>query len=680
MTENALLSREIQYLKGIGEKRAKLFASLGIRTVGELINYFPRGYEDWSKTVDIAAAPIGENVCVRVTVCSDITASGTHTGKTIYGTIVRDDTAFLSIGFFNNKFIQHMIHDGDELYLYGKILLSNRGDRQMFSPEFVPASEKPRLRAVYPLTAGVTSKMISTAVETALSACGDKIPESLPDEQIKKYRLARLRDAIRMIHFPSSQAEVDAARRRLCYEELLVLQLGMLRRGKGEKLSTDCVISKDYSHEFEARFPYPLTNAQKNAISQCISDMKRTTPMCRLLQGDVGSGKTAVAASLIYSAVKNGYQCVLMAPTEVLANQHYKTFSALFEGVAQVALLTGSVTAKNKRLIKEKIATGETQIVIGTHAVITDDTLFSNLGLVITDEQHRFGVMQRAALRQKGRNPHVLVMSATPIPRTLSLIIYGDLDVCILDEKPVGRLPVKTYKVPSSYHNRLYGFLKKEVDAGRQCYIVCPLVEESESFTSFKLSAENYINQLKNTALSGVRLGLLHGKMKQKEKDAVMAAFVAGEIDILVCTVVIEVGIDVPNSSVIVIENAESFGLSQLHQLRGRVGRGKNQSYCILVSDAQNKEALTRLDVMCATEDGFKIADEDLKLRGPGDFFGARQSGLPQLAIADMIQDSKILYAAGREAAAILKKDPLMKSPAYTQLRLKTEAMFTDIS
>jgi len=679
MNRHNPLSDNIQYLKGIGEKRAKLFASLHIETIEDLLFFFPRKYEDWQTISDVATAPVDVNVCVKVRVLSNITAKGTHSGKTIYGTLARDDSGFLGLLFFNNKYVQYSIHDGDELYVYGKIRLTSNGGREMISPDFEKASSAPSLHAVYPQTTGLNSRQISAAVETALSQYGDCIEESLPDEQLKKYRLKNLRDSLRLIHFPTSQEDVAAARRRLIYEELLTLQLGLLRRGKGEKLSTGYRISADYTDEFCSLLPYSLTGAQKRAVAECISDMQSGSSMCRLLQGDVGSGKTAVAGALMYSAVKNGWQCALMAPTEILAVQHYNFFTKLFPEMT-VTLLTGSLTASQKKKAKQSIVEGETDIVIGTHAVITDDTAFASLGLVITDEQHRFGVMQRASLRRKGNNPHVLVMSATPIPRTLSLIIFGDLDISVLDEKPAGRLPVKTYRVTSDYHERLYAFVKKEAAKGVRSYIVCPRVEEDESFSSSKQAAESYFRELSSGALRGIRTGLLHGKMKQKEKDAVMKAFASGELDVLVCTVVIEVGIDVPEAGIIIIENAESFGLSQLHQLRGRVGRGREQSHCILVSDSEGEDTVNRLSVMCATSDGFKIAEEDLKMRGPGDFFGSRQSGLPSLKLADLMSDSKILYAAKSEAENILASDPALSNPAYAILKQKTEKLFTDIS
>lgn len=678
------IDSEIQYLKGIGEKRAELFASLGIYTVDDLLYYFPRSYEDLSDVTDIAKAPPGQKVLIRVRVLSDMTARITKTGKTLYGTLGRDSSAFIGIKYYNNKFVRYTVKENADIYLYGKVTVNNDGAYEITGAEYEPADNfTPGIRAIYPQTAGLNSKQINKAVATAFVGVSQFITETLPDEQLKKYRLISLRDALKKIHFPHSSEDITAARRRLIYEELLTLQLGLLLRGKGEKGSTHCVINKDYTEDYLKLIPYALTGAQKRSISECIADMSRKTPMRRLLQGDVGSGKTAVAAGLMFTAVKNGYQTALMAPTEVLAEQHYENFRKMFADTGiNCGLLTGSMSAKQKREIRKKTADGEIDMLIGTHAVITDDTLFKNAGLMITDEQHRFGVMQRAALREKGNSPHVLVMSATPIPRTLSLIIYGDLDISVLDEKPAGRIPVKTFRVDSSYSERMYGFVRKESQAGRKTFIVCPRIEQEaeEQEENGRKAAENYAEELRNGALKGLEIGLLHGKMKQKEKNAVMAEFAEGNMNVLVCTTVIEVGIDVPSASTIIIENAENFGMAQLHQLRGRVGRGKDKSYCILVSDAVSEEANSRLDTMCKSSDGFFIAEEDLRHRGPGDFFGSRQSGLPEMHLADLMTDSKILYAARTEAENILAADPELISPSYRILKRKTDEMFTDIS
>lgn len=646
----------------------------------DLLTYYPRGYEDWKNTVSIKEAPLEQTLAIKATVISKPLPIKTRSGKLIYRTCATDGMGILHLTFFNNSYVSSALKENEEYVFYGKIKENDNGGKEMLSPKYMKASGSGYLHPVYTQTAALNSNAISKAIKTALEAFRDNIPETLPASQLIKYRLPGIYEALRCIHFPTDEEEIKSARRRLIYEELLVLQLGIMSRSK-TKTETTAHILEDYTDEFISALPFTLTNAQQRAIKECAADMKMHTPMRRLLQGDVGSGKTAVAAALMASTVKNGCQCVLMAPTEVLARQHYETFRRFFgETDTKTVLLTGSLTAKNKRLVKEEILSGEAQIIIGTHAVITQDTVFSNLALVITDEQHRFGVSQRAALRGKGDEPHVLVMSATPIPRTLSLIIYGDLDISVLDEKPAGRQEIKTLAVPGVYRERMYSFIKKEVSKGRQCYIVCPMVEENEEYEGERKSAEEYYRLLSATVFSDIRCAVLHGQMKQKQKDSIMADFKDGKIDVLFCTVVIEVGIDVPNSNVMVIENAECFGLSQLHQLRGRVGRGSEKSYCVLVSDSKGKEARQRFDILCATNDGFLVAEEDLKLRGPGDFFGSRQSGLPSLKIASLMTDSRILYAAKNEAEAILAADPYLEKRENAYLRKKTSALFADIS
>ena len=484
-------------------------------------------------------------------------------------------------------------------------------------------------------------------------------------------------EAINTVHFPDSEKALSLAKRRLIFEELLLLQMGLLsERASGSRRKAE-VIPLDWSEKFYMSLPFEPTNAQKRAVSEAIADMQTEKPMNRLLQGDVGSGKTAVAAAIMYNAVKNHFQAALMAPTEVLATQHFKTLQNFFGEDINIELLTGSVTAKNKRIIREKLADGTCDIVVGTHAIIQNDVEFKRLGLVITDEQHRFGVGQRNALSQKGNNPHTLVMSATPIPRTLAMMIYGDLDISVLDELPKGRQPIKTFCVPTSYHKRIYNFLHKNIKEGRQCYIVCPLVDDNDSDL---VPATEYYDFLKSTYFTDCTLGLLHGQMKPKEKDAVMKRFYSGEIDLLVSTVVIEVGVDVPNATVMVIENAERFGLSQLHQLRGRIGRGTEESTCVLLSDAQNEEATERFDIMCRTTDGFEIARKDLELRGPGDFFGSRQHGLPDMRVANLMTDTRILYEAQKTAKEILDGDIPMTKEELTAINNEVEKLFGRVS
>ncbi|MBR3596690.1 MAG: ATP-dependent DNA helicase RecG [Clostridia bacterium] len=675
------LSTPVQYLKGIGEKRAAAFAALGIYTVEDLIYYFPRAYEDWKNIPPINEAPLGENVAVKGIVIANALPIKTRSGKTMYRTCATDGAGMLHLTFFNNPYAAKDMKEDEEFIFFGKIKENDMGAREMVSPKYEKADNDGYLHPVYPCTAKLNSKAIAKAVRTALDTFSDSIGETLPKEQILKYRLQGLKSALYSIHFPQNEDDIRSAKRRLIYEELLILQLGILSHGKKGEEKTLYRIKENLTEEFISRLPFPLTNAQSRAVNECIKDMNSYSPMRRLLQGDVGSGKTAVAAALMYNTVKNGFQCALMAPTEVLAHQHFDTFTKFFKDTGiNIVLLTGSTTAKNKRLIKEDISSGGAQIVIGTHAIITGDTVFKNCALVITDEQHRFGVNQRASLREKGDSPHVLVMSATPIPRTLSLIIYGDLAISVLDEKPKGRKEIKTVKIPSVYHERMYSFIKKEVKKGHQCYIVCPMVEESDDTEKERLSAEEYYKLLSTTVFSDLKCALLHGQMKQKKKDEVMESFKNGETDILICTVVIEVGIDVPNANIIVIENAECFGLSQLHQLRGRVGRGDTESHCILVSDSKTEQSRQRFEILCSSGDGFVIAEEDLKLRGPGDFFGSRQSGLPTLKLASLLTDSRILYAARDEAQRILSEDPCLQKGENKKLQKKISALFADIS
>lgn len=678
---NDILKTDIRFLKGIGEKKAAAFRKLGILTIEDLFFFFPRAYEDWQNTVSIQSAPENEAVAIKAVIISRPVPVRSRNGKIMYRTCATDGAGIVNLTFFNNQYVVNDLKENEEFIFFGKIKENDFGGKEMLSPRYEKASTGERFHAVYKQNSALNSKAISKAVKTALEAFSSSITETLPAEQIMKYKLSGLFCALREIHFPENENDIKAARRRLIYEELLILQLGILSHGKKSDEITSGIIKEDYTDEFLKMLPFSPTNAQKRAIKECAADMKMLSPMRRLLQGDVGSGKTAVAAALMYSTVKNGYQCVLMAPTEILARQHYEAFRNFLKNTdMNIVLLTGSTTAKNKKIIKEAIAKGDADIIIGTHAVITDDTVFNNAALVITDEQHRFGVNQRSALRNKGTAPHVLVMSATPIPRTLSLIIYGDLEISVLDEKPKGRKEIRTVKIPSHYHERMYSFIKKEVKKGHQCYIVCPMVEENEEYDGDRKSAEDYYKLLSSSVFSDLRCGLLHGKMKPKQKDEVMLAFKNGEIDILICTVVIEVGIDVPNANIIVIENAECFGLSQLHQLRGRVGRGNTESHCILVSDSRGETASDRFSVLCSTNDGFKIAEEDLKLRGPGDFFGSRQSGLPTMKIASLMTDSRILYAAREEAVKILTEDPQLEKEEHKALNKKISALFADLS
>ncbi len=645
------LDTRIQFLKGVGEKRAEVFSKQNIYSISDLLRNYPRTYEDWNFITPMRDAAVGDNVCFKAIVAEMPTQSIVKGGKILVKTSIADGTDYMHIVFFNNKYVKNQLIENGEYLFFGKVSVNKYGGRTMLSPRFEKAGEKQRIRPIYKQNAKLPSKTTERLVEQALKEIKGNIPEIIPEYIVKKYKLMSFEDALNNIHFPKSAEHLRLAKRRLIFEELLLLQMGLMWEKNSTHGKKAKPITQDFSNDFYKTLPFDPTNAQKRAVSEAIEDMKSLKPMNRLLQGDVGSGKTAVAAALMFTAVKNRFQAALMAPTEVLANQHFKTLKAFFGDEIEIALLTGSVTAKNKRIIREKLASGEINIVVGTHAIIQNDVEFNNLGLVITDEQHRFGVAQRASLSNKGENPHTLVMSATPIPRTLAMMIYGDLDISILDELPKGRQPVKTFQVNSSYHERIYKFLRKNIENGKQCYIVCPLVEESDSDL---IPATEYYEFLKEKHFSDCTLGLLHGQMKPKDKDAVMKRFYAGEIDLLISTVVIEVGVDVPNATIMVIENAERFGLSQLHQLRGRIGRGTDESTCVLLSDAQNEEALERFKIMCDTTDGFVIAKKDLELRGPGDFFGSRQHGLPDMRVANLMSDTRILYEAQNTAREII--------------------------
>lgn len=642
----------ISVLGGIGNKRAQLFAKLGINSVGDLISFYPRSYEDWNSVEKIENLEYGKTVCIRATLATSVGDARISGGRIISKAMVYDDTGSLQIVFFNNRFISSMLKSGTEYLFYGKVTADSYG-AQMVSPTFSAVQDAAVIYPVYKQTAGLPSKNIAKAVKQALAMLPVTINDPFPNQVRGTFDLCDLRTALQNIHFPKDKEALEQARKRLIIEELVVLNLGMRYLQEYNRGTSGVKINCDYSKDFESLLPFEMTNAQKRAVSDCIKDMmQKRAQMNRLVQGDVGSGKTAVAASVCYTVVKNGFQAAFMAPTEILARQHYETFCKLFENTdVHIGLLTGSLRESEKKQVRQKLADGEINLIIGTHALITDKTEFKNLGLAVTDEQHRFGVAQRSKLLGKGENPHLLVMSATPIPRTLGLIIFGDLDISVIDELPPSRKPVKTVWFRSNQRDRVYSFIRSETANGRQAYIVCPLVEEGE--LDDIAAAEEYAAELMLREFSDIPVGLVHGQMKSDEKEIVMQKFVSGEYSILVSTTVIEVGVDVPNASVIMIENAERFGLSQLHQLRGRVGRGQFQSYCILISDKSGQPTKERLEVMCSTNDGFKIADEDLRMRGPGDFFGERQHGLPQMAIADFA-DTKNLELSQKISDYIL--------------------------
>ena len=664
---------KIEQLSGIGSKRAELFHKLGVYSVGQLLNYYPRDYEDWSDITEISDVEDNTTVCIRAVVGSVFKTGYTKSGKFIARVAVYDDSGGAELVFFNNRYIVDMLKYGGTYLFFGKVSHTLDGV-SMVSPVFQPDKSFNAVQPVYNLTAGLNNKFIINTMKKALKLLPVTVNDPLPDELRQKYKLCDLRYAINNIHFPESIAALESARKRLVVEELLVLNLG-LRNLKNRKRSVNHnLIIEDYSGQFESLLPFKLTNAQKRVIRECVKDMK--TPeltLNRLVQGDVGSGKTAVAASICYTTIKNGKQCAFMAPTEILAEQHYNSLKELLEPVGiKTALLTGSLKPSEKDNVRQKLESGEIDLVIGTHALITDKTFFSDLGLVVTDEQHRFGVAQRAKLLSKGNSPHLLVMSATPIPRTLGLIIFGDLDISIIDELPPGRQEIETLIIDSSKRVRALGFVRDEVKKGRQAYIVCPLIEESESEL---ISAEEYAAELMLNYFSDIPVGILHGKMKPAEKESVMRDFADDKIKILVSTTVIEVGIDVPNATIMMIENAERFGLSQLHQLRGRVGRGNEKSYCILVSDSTTQNAYERLKTMKSTRDGFRIADADFKLRGPGDFFGSRQHGLPKLSISSLA-DTRNLDLSQRIADYVIKDSNNFTDDRYRALKGEITRLF----
>lgn len=669
------LDTDIKYLKGVGERRAAMLSRLGVSDVNALVRLYPRVYEDWSRIKSINEAQIGEICCIKGIVGSPVRKNLIRKGLTLYKTEITDGSGIMGITIFNSRFAAEKLTEGDEFLFFGRVG-GNLYRKEMNSPEIEPAEGADRIRPIYPQTHGLNSKMIEKLVRTALTECRDELVDPIPLWLREKYCLMNLPDSLWNIHFPKSPDYLEEARRRLIFEELLILQLGLEKMRSQTQKNAGAIIERDFSEEYFSHLPFSPTGAQRRAVKEAMRDMMSGRQMNRLLQGDVGSGKTAVAAALVYSAAKNSMQSALMAPTEVLAEQHYKTFLKLFEGCSiNVELLTGSDTAAQKRRKKEALKAGEIDLLIGTHAIIQSDVEFKSLALVITDEQHRFGVEQRNALGEKGKNPHLYVMSATPIPRTLALIIYGELDISILDELPPGRQKIETYAVTSELRQRAYNYVKKHLDAGRQGYIICPLVDEGESDTELA-SAVKYADELQRGDFRGYTVGLMHGKMKSVDKKKVMESFSNGETQLLVSTTVIEVGVDVPNAVIMVIENAERFGLSQLHQLRGRIGRGQYKSTCILITDAKNDTAQRRMKVMETTTDGFKIADEDLKLRGPGEFFGSRQHGLPEMKIADMLEDRSTLEETQRAAKEIMARDPEFSSPESVALKNEIQRLF----
>ncbi|MGL4345768.1 MAG: ATP-dependent DNA helicase RecG [Cellulosilyticaceae bacterium] len=671
------LQESIVAMKGIGEQTAKKLHKLGIETLEDLLEHYPREYEDRRKVIKINEVQMEEenNIIAQVASSPQVMKKG---GLIMVSFRIKDDTGGLIATFYGQPYMKNQFHVGEIYNFYGKVK-HKYGKIEMESPEYEKidyaegVQKASRITPIYPVTKGVSQKVIRQYIGRGLEEGLPLVEDILPEEMIKQYDLVSKAHALSEIHFPKSDESFFAARKRLVFEELFMLQMSLhlLKADFGKKSKGICKVVPEDFKTFVSSLPYELTGAQKRVLNEIIKDMKSPHAANRLVQGDVGSGKTVVAAVSLFVAVRNGMQGALMAPTEVLARQHHEFLEEILGpfGVG-VALLTGSTTKKQKRELLEKLQSEEIQVVVGTHALIEDPIEMPKLGLVITDEQHRFGVRQRLKLSEKGQTPDVIVMTATPIPRTLALILYGDMDISIIDELPPGRQPIKTNAVDSAYHPRIYSFMEKQMAEGRQCYVICPMVEENEKQSELK-SVVEYAQHLQEVVFSNRVVGHLHGKMKPKEKNSIMEQFAKGDIHVLVSTTVIEVGVNVPNSTVMLIENAERFGLAQLHQLRGRVGRGKHQSFCVLISDSKNKVTKERLKIMEQSTDGFVIADTDLKLRGPGEFFGTRQHGLPEMKIANLYSDAKVLKLAQGAAESILREDPSLVLSQHQRLKVQ---------
>ena len=665
----------VRYLKGVGPKTAERFEKLGILTLSDLLCHYPRRYLDFSKPYSIAEAPADTECVVKAEVFAKPGGRILPGGRRMERITAGDNVSSLEITWFNNPYAAQKLELGQEYYFQG-IVTGGMLRRQMVNPQVRTDAQvkSSPFEAVYPQTEGLTSSAIAKCVRQLLPHA-ELLPDPLPPEMLKKYRLLSKADAVRAIHCPATEEEAFAARRRLIYEELLVLQLGIGRMKNHGAASTGAPMKKADASPFWESLSFSPTGAQRRAVEEILTDMSGETSMNRLLQGDVGSGKTLVAAAAIWACIRAGYQAALLAPTEILASQHAENLNRLLSPFGmRVALLTGGMKAAARRTTLAAIRDDEADLIVGTHAILSEGVEFARLGLAVVDEQHRFGVRQRGLLAEKAANPHLLVMSATPIPRTLGLLMYGDLDISILDELPPGRKPVKTRCITGKKRADLYGFLDREIDSGRQVYIVCPAIEDAGG--SGLNAVKSYYEDIAKAYLPDRRVGLMHGKLKPKEKAEVMDDFKSGRLDALVSTTVIEVGVDVPNATVMVIENAERYGLSALHQLRGRVGRGAAESWCFLVSDNASESVQKRLKFLCSTSDGFAVAQYDLETRGPGDFFGSRQHGLPTLQIADLMNDTRTLHAAQSEAVALLAEDPLLERPEHALLARQVEQMF----
>lgn len=675
------LEMDLQYLKGVGPARVEILNKLGLFKLKDIINYFPREHEDRGNYKNIAELQDGETAAVRVLIASNVSETRVRRNMAIYKAIGKDETGSIILTWFNQPYIKKQLRIGSEYSLYGKVK-NTLGRIEMQSPVF-DAGDKSKntgkIIPLYPLTAGITQNVFRGIVETAVKSVEGSLEDSIPEWIRVQNGLEDIEKAIHDIHFPESLEDFQKARYRLAFEELLVMQLGLLRfKEKGQEERKGISFDKDEKmDELLATLPYTLTGAQQRVWKEIDKDMKSEKSMNRLVQGDVGSGKTVVATMAMFKAVRNGYQAVLMAPTAILARQHYEGIQKMVEPFGiKVELLTGDVTKKNKERILEELKNGEIDMIVGTHALIEENVLFKNVGIVITDEQHRFGVRQRGILSGKGEKVDTLVMTATPIPRTLAIILYGDLDISIIDELPPGRQKIDTFAVRRNMEERVNNFIKKELTSGRQAYIVCPLVEESENMDGVKSVVEQ-LDYYKDV-LKEFRVEMLHGKMRPKEKDEIMSKFKAKEIDVLISTTVIEVGVDVPNATIMIIENAERFGLAQLHQLRGRVGRGKFKSYCILKYDSKSDVVRQRMEIMQKSNDGFVISEKDLELRGPGDFFGTKQHGIPEFKVANLFVDVPILKKAQTVANTIIEDDPDLKLPENKLLLDKIEDLFKE--
>ncbi len=677
---NSLMDKSVQTVPMVGKVKAQKLGRLGIKTIGELIQYYPRAYEDRSMEKKVAELMDGDECSVFLTALTDVTMSRPRPKLSIYKITARDDSGVMTLVWFNQTYIKDQIRKGSKYFFYGKVKRNGNFveiTNPIFEAENAIRKKTTGIQPVYPLTEGITQNWLRMVQRNALDMVIGKITEILPSELREKYTLSEINYSLEKIHFPSNFDEKDRVRKRLAFEELLILQLGLMHLKRNQiNISGIQFEKKQEVSQFISRLPYRLTNAQQKVVNEIEIDMTGTKQMNRLIQGDVGSGKTIVAVVAILLAALNGYQAVFMVPTEILAEQHYRGIEPMLnEYGIRTVLLTGSATKKEKEQIKEGIQNKEFDLVIGTHALLEGDVIFHSLGLVVTDEQHRFGVKQRAVLSSKS-NPDILVMTATPIPRTLALILYGDLDISIIDELPPNRKPIKTYAVGEGMRERVYRFIRKNAQEGRQAYVICPLVEESEEIEAE--AATSLALKLEKEDLNGLSIGLIHGKMKYADKESVMRKFSEGDIQVLVSTTVVEVGVNVPNACVMVVENAERFGLAQLHQLRGRVGRGEYQSYCILICQSQNEIAKRRMEIMAHFSDGFKISEKDMELRGPGDIFGIRQHGLPEFKIANLYEDIEILKEAQKAAEDIINNQKLEGREDYKQLYKHLSELFSE--